>query len=309
MGAATLPDGVTGEVAEGFEPVATALGAVVAGQGGGGAQLAARHRGRWVLDLAAGTVDRSSLIHTWSAVKPVVGAALLALVERGPVSLDTAVVDLWPELAAGADGRLLVRHVLAHGAGLARIPAPGTFDLLLDAEATEAGLAAAEPDWAPGAAVGEHAFTYGHLVGGLVRRIDGRSIGRFLADEITGPLGLDLHVGVGDGDLARCADLGLPDAWWAERVASDGGAGVIPRGDVAVVNSEAWRRGEVAAVNGHASARGLAGFWAAALDGALPVGVDQAEATGLDRVLGEVVTWTRAGGLVEERLGSTEVGM
>nr|WP_254126811.1 beta-lactamase family protein [Aquihabitans sp. G128] len=189
------------------------------------------------------------------------------------------------------------------------MPSPGTFELLLDGPAAEAGLAAAEPDWPPGTAVGEHACTYGHLVGGLVRRLDGRSIGRVIADDLARPLGLDVHVGVGTADLARCVDLGLPERWWAERRARDGGAGVVPAGDVAIVNTKRWRRAEVAAVNGHATARGLAGFWAALLDGALPDGVDVVGQRGRDLVLGEDVAWTLGSAQVEHRLGSLEVGM
>ncbi|QXC63556.1 beta-lactamase family protein [Aquihabitans sp. G128] len=111
---------VVGAVAPGFEAVAEALGREVAGQGGGGAQLAVRHHGQWVLDVAAGSLGPDSLVHTWSAVKPVTATALLLLVAREQVALDTPVRDVWPELRAAGDGRLRVRHVLAHGAGLAR---------------------------------------------------------------------------------------------------------------------------------------------------------------------------------------------
>ena len=298
---------VGGVVADGFEPVRDAFAEVAAGQGGG-ACVAAYVGGRVVVDLWGGTVGRDTLVHTWSAIKPVTGACLLLLVERGQVSLDDPVRTLWPELRAGADGRLLVRHVLSHAAGLASVPPPGTLAGLVDWDATCAGLAAAEPDWEPGTAVGEHALTYGHLVGELVRRIDGRTLGRFLAEEVTGPLGLDVHVGLGDADLGRVADTVVPAGWgYAQRAET----GLLPARaihvgiDEDVVNGEAWRRAEVPAVNGHATARGLAGFWQAHLDGRLPAGLDVREAEGDDVVLGSRVVWTLGGG----RLDGPDVGM
>lgn len=304
-----LPAGVVGEVRPGFEPVAVALAAALGLQtGSGGIQVAARHRGDWVVDLAAGSVERWSLIHTWSAVKPLAGACVLALVARGAVGLDQPVRELWPELRAGADGRLLVRHVLTHAAGLSAVPPPGTLDLLLDWDVTVAGLEAAQPEWAPGEAVGEHAMTYGHLVGELVRRADGRTLGRFLAEELSGPLGLDVHVGVTDADLSRCVDLGgMTQAWWDGRrdPAAGGWAGVVPTGDPELVNTEAWRRAEIPAVNGQATARGLASFWAALLDDRLPAGVGRPGASGVDRVIGQPVTWTLAGGQID----GADVGM
>ena len=301
-----MADGV---VADGFGGVRRALDDALAMQGGdGGIVLAAYVGGEPVVDLWAGTAREDSLLHTWSAIKPVTGTCLLLLVERGSIGLDDPVEAVWPELGAAAGGGLLVRHVLSHTAGLASVPPPGTLASLTDWDATCAGLAAAEPDWPPGTAVGEHALTYGHLVGELVRRLDGRPLGRFLAEEITGPLGLDVHIGLGAGDLGRVADTVIPPGWGYAQRADPGllPARAIHVGiDEAVVNGEAWRRAEVPAVNGHATARGLAGFWQAHLDGRLPAGVDVAGAEGDDLVLGSAVVWTLAGG----RLEGPDVGM
>ena len=301
---------VGGEVAPGFDAVRQAFGSVLADQPpGGGACVTAYVDGRVVVDLWGGTVGRDTLVHTWSAIKPVTGACLLLLVDRGAVGLDDPVEAVWPELRAAAGGRLLVRHLLTHTAGLASVPPPRTLASLTDWDATCAGLAAAEPDWEPGTAIGEHALTYGHLVGEVVRRLDGRTLGRFLAEEITGPLGLDVHIGLGDADLGRVADTVIPAGWAYAEAAAD--TGVLPARamqigiDESVVNGDGWRRAEVPAVNGHVTARGLAGFWQAFLDGRLPAGMDVVGAEGHDLVLETEAVWTLAGG----RLEGPDVGM
>lgn len=296
---------IDGETAPGYEPVRDAAARVLDDQAGGGLAVAAIVHGWPVVDLWGGTVAAGGLVHTWSAVKPVVGTALLLLVERGRLQLDTAVADWWPELRAAQDGALRVRHVLTHAAGLVTVPPPHTAVGLLDWDATCAGLAQAEPDWPPGTAVGEHATTYGHLVGELVRRVDGRRIGRFLADE----LGTDVHVGLTDDGLRRVADLGgVTPAWW-DGVRGPAGTlrhRALPDGmDAALVNGTEWRRAEVPALNGHASARGLAAFWQRLLDGALPPGVAEPGASGVDHVLGRQVTWTLGGA----SLDGPDVGM
>jgi CubicO group peptidase (beta-lactamase class C family) len=288
---------VSGEVAGGYEPVREAAARVLEGQGGGGLAVAAFVDGRPVVDLWGGTVAEDGLVHTWSACKPVVGACLLLLVERGRVQLDQPVQDLWPELRAPAT----IRDVVSHRAGLVTLP--GTVADLMDWDATCAGLAAAEPDWVPGMAVGEHALTYGHLVGELVRRVDGRRLGRFLADE----LGLDIAIGV--SDTSRVADLvGVTPEWWARLRGPAGGLRHRALGDGMtgeLVNSDAWRRAEVPAVNAHASARGLAAFWQRLLDGTLPASVAHVGAEGHDLVLDAPATWTLSGG----RLDGPDVGM
>jgi CubicO group peptidase (beta-lactamase class C family) len=299
---------VEGETAPGWASVREAVARVEADQGGALA-VAAFHRGRPVVDLWAGTARQNTLFHTWSAVKPVAGTCLLLLVDRGRLRLDDRVADFWPELAAAQPG-LRVWHLLSHSAGLVRVPAPGTAASLLDWDRTVAGLARQPPAWTPpGTAVGEHAHTFGHLVGEPVRRIDGRPLGRFLADELCGPLGLDIHIGVPEADLSRVVDTtGLTAAWWAEHRGSEGSVrrqAVAEGVDHALVNGLAWRRGEVPAVNGHASARALAGFYARFLTGDLPAAFGQPGAAGMDLVLGRQVQWSLAGGQID----AEDVGM
>jgi len=195
---------IDGSVVEGYEAVVDALARC-----GPGVAVAAFVGGRRVVDVWTGDLCGESLVCTWSAIKPVTGACLLLLVDRGRIDLDDPLVSVWPELR---DDRLLVRHLLTHTAGRVTVP-----DVpLIDWERSVAALAGLEPDWPPGDVVCEHAQTFGHLVGEVVRRIDGRSLGQFMGDELAGPLGLDVHIGVGDADLARVADtVGLDRAWWA----------------------------------------------------------------------------------------------
>lgn len=232
-------------------------------------------------------------------MKPITGSCLLRLVEMGALSVDDPVVSVWPELD---DERLLIRHLLSHTAGRVSLPdVPMT-----DWERSIAALAAMVPDFPPGEVVCEHAQTFGHLVGEVVRRIDGRTLGRFLADEVTGPLELDFHVGVGDDDLARVADtVGLDASGWAAVCGVPGSVRTRALGAWVDVNDRRWRQAELPAVNGHATARGLAGFWQAFLDGRLPSDVGQPAVMGYDLFLDETVTWTLAGG----RIDGADVGM
>jgi CubicO group peptidase (beta-lactamase class C family) len=285
---------IEGSVSTGYEPVAEALAGC-----GAGVAVAAFVGRRLVVDVWSGDLADDSLVCTWSAIKPATGACLLLLVDRGRLALDDPVVSTWPEVG---DGRLLIRHLLTHTAGRVTVP-----DVpLVDWDRSVAALASMEPDWPPGDVVCEHAQTFGHLVGEVARRVDGRSLGRLMADEFAGPLGLDVHIGVRDGDLARVADtVGLDRAWWAATRGEPGSVRHRAMGPWVDVNERAWRQAEVPAVNGHATARGLASFWQAFLDRRLPAGIGQPAVTGHDRFVDEEVTWTLAGG----RVDGPDVGM
>ncbi|MBP1780241.1 hypothetical protein J3R08_000091 [Micromonospora sp. HB375] len=245
-----------------------------------GASLAVRHDGVPVIELMGGTAaavppsavvpmagaDRAwrpdTLVDVYSTGKPVVALCLLLLVDRGRVDLDAPVSAYWPEFRTPAT----VRQVLAHTAGLPAFPVPRPAAAIADWGLLCADLAAAEPEWDPGAVAGEHAWTYGHLVGELVRRVDGRPVGRFLAEEIAGPWRLDLAFGLGEADRRRCADLSYADPAWPDAMRGEPGSlraralDNPPGGrDVAMVNSDLWRAAEIPAVNLHATAPGSPG--------------------------------------------------
>lgn len=294
--------GVDGAVAGGFESVWDTFAGVVADQEGTGAAVAIWHDGRWVVDLWGGYADaartrpweRASVVMPYSVTKPFAALAALTLVDRGPLDLDAPVQRTWPQLRTQAT----VRQVLSHQVGLVALAEPAPSALLLDWEGLCDRLATEEPLWASGQAIGESALFYGHLVGEVVRRVDGRSVGAFLRDEVCGPAGLDFTIGLGPAELARAVDLTGLDALAAElaREPADSlhrRALLNPPGalDAATVNSAAFRCAQVPAINGHGTARGVAGLYAALLAGRLlsPGLRDeaaQAQASGVDRVMG-----------------------
>lgn len=285
---------VHGTIAPGYEPVAAAIASC-----GPGVSVAAVVDGEVVVDAATPPHTRRSLVHTWSAIKPVTGACVLLLVDRGAIGLDQPVVSVWPELD---DPDLLVRHVLSHTAG--RIAAPSAD--LTDWDATVAALAAQPADARPGEMICEHALTFGFLAGELVHRVDERSLRTFLHDEVARPLGLDLHIGVPRAELDRIPDtVGLTPAWWAGAGGDPAGLRARSLGPLPDVNAEGWRTAEVPAVNGHATALGLATWYQRLLEGRLPPLVDEPGVTGHDEFVGEEVTWTLAGG----RIDGGDVGM
>ena len=158
-----------------------------------------------------------------------------------------------------------MRHMLSHQAGVVMLDRPAPTEAFYDWDWLCALLAAQEPSWPPGTAHGESALFYGHLVGELVRRVDGRSVGRFLAEEICGPAGLEFAFGLSPAQQARAVDLtGLDDAFRAGNAAGRPPlyqlAVANPPGaqDGSVVNSAAWRAAEIPAVNGHGTAAALA---------------------------------------------------
>jgi CubicO group peptidase (beta-lactamase class C family) len=320
------PPEIHGEVAPGFEAARDAFAQCFAEGVESGACAAAIHDGRLVVDLWGGSVARDSLVHVYSVSKPFAAACALWLVDRGVLGLDTRVADVWPEYAHGGKQDTTLRHLLSHQAGLLAWRARQPLEALID-HARAAELLAAEPAWwPPGTAHGEHALFYGTLLGEVVRRADGRSLGALFRDEFAEPWGLDIHIGLGAADEARVAMLTDPDGLWpaalldghdeAYRLALDNPPTL---GHLDVVNSHAWRQAEVPAVNAHATARGIARFYAGLLGGGELEGVrvlgertvaamTSPQSAGPDRLLGQDVTWGLGVGLDDGGWGMGGIG-
>lgn len=185
-------------VAPGFGGVEKVFDKVCRGRFG--AAFAAVVDGKTVVDLWAGDTDSGTPWqgHTncliFSGTKGVVSTALLMLVDRGLLSLDQRVAEIWPEFGAANKDAVTVAQVLSHTAGLPGITVPVSRDRLTDQPYLASLLAAQEP-MTPIGKPSYHAFTFGTLCDALIRRLDGRSTGRFVSDEIAGPLGLDLWIG------------------------------------------------------------------------------------------------------------------
>lgn len=261
--------------------------------------------GRVVVDIWGGSATpdqrrewtRETMVNAYSVGKPVVALMLLQLVERGRVELDGAADRWWPELLAGQHGAT-VRDVLCHRAGVPAIREPLGNEALWSWHAMCSAVAATDPWWEPGTRHAYHSNTYGHLVGELARRIDGRLPGTWLREEIAGPLDADLVWGLTPAERARCADIvweidvdgGIE--WLCARAQTDeqrmialGYANPPGYSGIGVVNSAQWRAAQVPSTNLHATARGVARLYAAlaaggALDGVAVLDSDLlAEAT------------------------------
>lgn len=296
-----------------FEPVREAFREVLAWQAGTGAAVAAWWDGAWVADLWGGRADAAgtrpwradSLVQPYSVVKPFAAMCALLLAERGTLELDAPVQRWWPRFRARAS----VRQLLSHQAGVVALDEPAPTAAFYDWDWLCSLLAAQEPAWEPGTAHGESALFYGHLIGELVRRADGRTLGQFLREEVCGPLGLDFFVGLTPAEQARAVDLTGVAEFAAQRLAAGvpdlyRRATTNPPGafDPAVVNGSAWRAAEVPAVNGHGTARGAAGLYAALLRGelispALLSEATTAQCSGVDLVFGQEAAWGLGFGL------------
>ncbi|MFD9979236.1 serine hydrolase domain-containing protein [Streptomyces massasporeus] len=277
---------VNGTVAEGFEPVREAFVRNFETLGDRGAAVAVYRDGRKVVDLWGGTRDvdgtapweRGTAQVVRSATKGVAAAVLLLLHQRGHLDLDAPVGHYWPEFKAQGKERVLVRHVLNHRAGLPVLDRPLTPQEALDPLRGPAAVAAQAPAWEPGTDHGYHALTYGWLLDELVRRVTGQSTGQWLASQVTGPLGLDLWLGLPESEAGRVGRVGR-----VEGAEPTGGLRARPKRSVTEAyedpdsltrrafaaispfpdqNDPAYRASALPATNAMATADGLARFYA-----------------------------------------------
>ncbi|MEU0566856.1 serine hydrolase domain-containing protein [Nonomuraea sp. NPDC005983] len=206
---------IGGQTAPGFEGVREAFAANLAEGQEVGAAVGVYLHGEPVVDLWGGVADpengrlweRDTLQVVYSTTKAVTAACAHLLVQRGELDLDAPVARYWPEFAAAGKERLPVRWLLTHQAGLPALDHPVTPAEAIAWEPVVSALAVQRPFWEPGAEFGYHGLTYGWLVGEVVRRVSGRSIGTFLAEEIAGPLGLDLWIGLPDSEQHRVSRI------------------------------------------------------------------------------------------------------
>ncbi|MFC4125310.1 serine hydrolase domain-containing protein [Nocardia rhizosphaerae] len=236
-----------------------------------GAALCVTVDGDPVVDLWGGYADPArsvpwradTLVDVFSVTKTMTALCALLLVERGDLDVDQRVAHYWPEFAANGKDAIEVRHLLAHTSGVSGWEKPIELADIYDAEAAAARLATQAPWWEPGTASGYHAINYGHLVGELVRRIDGRSLGRFFAEELAVPLGADFHIGTGPEHADRIATLVPPELPEFDLGALDQDSVLIktltsPWLDVAETATPQWRAAEIGGTNGHGNARSVA---------------------------------------------------
>ena len=198
------PDLMGGGVDEGYGKVADAFRANLASGNEVGAAVAVYRDGVKVVDLWGGYRDgltkdpwrADTMVNMFSSTKGVSALVMAAAVSRGLLSYDARVADYWPEFAQAGKGEVTVRQLLDHQAGLPVVwPLPGLRDVA-DPDRLAPMLAAQAPAWSPGTRHGYHAIALGWYQSELLRRVTGRTVGRYLAEEIAGPLGVDLHIGL-----------------------------------------------------------------------------------------------------------------
>ena len=236
-----------------------------------GASLVVDIDGEIVIDLWGGFCDQARVIpwsertitNVWSSTKTVTSLAALMLADRGELDVDAPVAAYWPEFAASGKDGILVRHLMSHSSGVSGLDQPAVVEDLYDGQKATSRMAAQAPWWEPGTASGYHALNYGHLVGELVRRVSGKPLKQFVAEEIAGPLGADFQIGCAQQDWGRIANVTPPpplpidlEALGMDSPAVKTFTGPVPVADYA--NTPDWRRADIGAANGHGNARSVA---------------------------------------------------
>src|SRR5579859_5413753 len=200
-----MADGsVAGFTQDKFAPVREAFAANFASGADVGASFCATLEGETVVDLWGGFADaaktrpwqRDTIVNVYSTTKTMTFLTALLVADRGELDFDAPVARYWPEFAANGKAEVKVSHLMSHSAGLSGWKEPLEADDLYDWQKVTALLAAQAPYWEPGTASGYHALTQGYLVGEVVRRITGKTLGTVFREEIAAPLGADFHIGL-----------------------------------------------------------------------------------------------------------------
>lgn len=264
--------------------------------------------GEVVVDLWGGHADlkrerlwtADTLVPVFSVTKALTATLIARLVEQGRLSYAQPVAEVWPEFAQAGKGAITLEQVLSHQAGLPGFLEPMDPALWFDWDAICARLAAMAPLWPPGTASGYHAVSVGYLAGEIFRRVDGRTVGAALAQDVRDAQGLDLWIGLPDAEHGRVAELRRPKTLpeFGEITDPRRAAFLTPWASPGGRSGADWRRAEIPSANGHATALALARFMALLAGGDSPLlsAATVAEASrerifGQDLVLPFVMSW------------------
>ncbi|MGO1080734.1 serine hydrolase domain-containing protein [Inquilinus sp. CA228] len=270
-----------------------------------GASVCATVDGETVFDLWGGRADearirpwqRDTIVNVFSTTKTMTALTALLLADRGDLDVAAPVARYWPEFAASGKERITVAQLLSHSSGLSGWREPFSQDDATDWDKATRLLAAQAPLWPPGTASGYHTYTHGFLIGEVVRRITGRSLGTVFRQEIAEPLGADFRIGLPESEDHRVAELVQPgpgpEAGAAEmaEIPSITFRDTQPDGsrawrmDVAQTRTRAWRGAEIPSVNGHGNARSIAEIHAVLANGGVAKGKRILSEAGSRRVL------------------------
>ncbi|KAJ5628136.1 hypothetical protein N7490_010364 [Penicillium lividum] len=251
-----------------FDPVRALLQERLSSGDELGASLCVNIDGKNVLDLWGGHADvaktqpwgKDTITAVWSCSKVVTNLAAMLLVDRGLLDVNEKVATYWPEFAANGKENIKVSHVLSHTSGLPAWEFPVTFEELCDNKAATERITQQAPWWTPGESSGYHLAIQGHMVGEIIRRISGKSLEQFVADEIARPLDADFQYGVPEDQWYRTAEI-IPSE--APPIGNFDPTGIPVRAVMGspfpaeVSMTPAFRKTVVGATNGFSNARAL----------------------------------------------------
>jgi len=235
-----------------------------------GASFCATAAGETVVDIWGGHADpgrrrpwlKDTIVNVYSTTKTMTALTALLIADRGALDFDAPVAHYWPEFAANGKADVKVSHLMSHSAGLSGWKEPMTKADLYDWEKATTLLARQAPYWQPGIAPGYHALTQGYLVGEVIRRVTGKSVGTVFRDEIAAPLGADFHIGLPASEDHRVAELIAPPQGQSAAEVSQSelqkNMATNPGIDVAETGTRAWRGAEIPAAGGTGNARSVA---------------------------------------------------
>ncbi|MDV3127703.1 beta-lactamase family protein [Mycobacterium sp. 21AC1] len=277
---------IAGTCAPEFDSVRGAFEDNFAHRGEVGAAVAVWVEGDLVVNLWGGHADaagtrpwrQDTLASVFSGSKGLLSTCIHLLADRGEIDLDAPVARYWPEFAQAGKQDITIAMVLGHRSGVIGPREPMDWRQVTDWDGVCAQIAAAAPWWTPGSLQGYHVVTFGFILGEVVRRVTGRTLGQYLRTEIAEPLGIDVHIGLPAAEHHRCAEMvnkptvrGLladngvtappttltdhPMAGWAVSM------NFVPDDELGVRAIDAWRSAEFPSTNGHVSALGMATFY------------------------------------------------
>ncbi|MDG2304857.1 MAG: serine hydrolase [Candidatus Binatia bacterium] len=268
-----------------------------------GAAVTVTVGGETVVDLWGGHADvgktkpweRDTLVNVYSTTKGMTAICAHQLIDEGLLDLDAPVAEYWPEFAQGGKERMPVRMLFCHQGGLAAVEEVLPAEALYSWTAMCDALAAQTPWWTPGESHGYHAVTFGWLVGELVCRLRGKSLGTVFRERIAEPLAADFWIGLPPSEHPRVTDIqaappgavgdtiALAEAFLTNPTGLVAKAFLNPPSMALGANNAPWREAEIPGANGHATARGIARVYAALANGGEVDGVHVLSPEGVER--------------------------
>lgn len=266
-----------------------------------GASVAVTINGKFVVDMWGGWADtekktpwnENTITNVWSTTKTMAAMCALVLFDRGLLDFDARVAQYWPEFGANEKDKVLVRHIMSHTSGVSGWAQPVEFDDILDWNKSTSILAAQAVWWEPGTSSGYHAMNQGHLIGEVVRRITGKSLGTFFKEEIAGPLGADFHIGLDKSNFGRVSHVVPPPPMPFDLAAMDPESVAFktftgPLGaDATNTWTDKWKSAEVPAANGHGNAKSVARVQSMLTNGGEVDGVRLLSTSTIDQIFKE----------------------